>query len=110
MSSKKTKIERLRNLAELRESGRDRIAKDVGFLKESLKPDNLIERARKSGTMKAEEIKDQAIKTAKANPAGIAAVGGLVTLAILYNPVRRILSNRNKPVNTETEYATDDEE
>ncbi len=84
--------DRLKNLHVDRRNQRSRISHDVRYLKNSLKPKNLLERVARSVRYKAVDASDKAITKVKSNPGTAFAVGGTILAALLYRPAKVLIS------------------
>ncbi|VAW03241.1 hypothetical protein MNBD_ALPHA04-95 [hydrothermal vent metagenome] len=84
--------DRLRNLHADRRNQRSQISHDVRYLKNSLKPKNLLERAARSVKYNAIDARGKAVAKIKSNPGTAFAVGGTLLAALLYRPAKALIS------------------
>ena len=86
--------DRLKILSEQRSAERSRIFRNARVLRESLKPTNLFERATQSTRKNASEAANKIVVKAEENKGIIAALGGTLVAALLYQPLKFLITGR----------------
>ncbi|QJB68187.1 hypothetical protein [Parasphingorhabdus halotolerans] len=99
----------MKNLSEHRANERSRILRNARFLRDSLKPSNLLDRATQNTRKNASEVGYKIAATAQENKAILAAVGGTLVAALLYQPLRFLISRRKDAVD-DTSASVDEED